>query len=227
MGKKLIEAFNRNIFLAAIMIVIIVFIVGYFTITIYDNTKRTNLMDEFTILNQQIGLDEIYDVYLEEKPELKCEILNNQLSSQLRTNERLFNKLKQYNENAIVDTDNVVKYQLVITNIKLWLQYNKIIENCNSDIKVMLYFYPEVLPNTPQKVLLDAKTVIFESKLQKIMADCSYLSIALPDKSDIEIINLIKSEFEVIDSPSALINGKMYYDVNFTSEFYEEINCNE
>jgi len=227
MGKKLIEAFNRNIFLAAIMIVIIVFIVGYFTITIYDNTKRTNLMDEFTILNQQIGLDEIYDVYLEEKPELKCEILNNQLSSQLRTNERLFNKLKQYNENAIVSTDNVIKYQLVVTNIKLWLQYNKIIENCDSDIKVMLYFYPELFNDTPNKEQLDAKTVVFERKLRQIMSDCGYLSIALPDKSDIEIINLIKTEYGVLESPSALINDKMYYDVNFTSEFYEEINCNE
>jgi hypothetical protein len=226
MGKELKESINKNIFLAGIMVVIIIFIVGYFTITIYDNTKKSTIQDEFTILNQQIGLDEIYESYLKEKPELKCEILKNQLNSQLKTNEQLYNKLKQYNENAIVSTDNTIKYQYVITNIKLWLQYNKIKENCNSDIKVMLYFYPEIFEDTPKKAQLDAKTVIFESKLRKIMTDCGYLSIALPDKSNIEIINLIKTEQNVTDSPSALINNKIYYDINFTENFYKEIKCN-
>lgn len=225
MGKELKESINRNIFLAGILIVIIIFIVGYFTIIIYDNTKKSNIQEEFTILNQQIGLDEIYETYLKEKPEIKCDILNNQLNSQLKTNEQLYNKLKQYNENAIVSTDNTIKYQYVITNIKLWLQYNKIKENCNSDIKVMLYFYPEILNDTPKKSQLDAKTVIFESQLRKIMNDCEYLSIALPDKSDIEIINLIKTEYNVTESPSALINGKIYYNINFTDDFYENIKC--
>jgi len=226
MGKELKETLNRNFFLAGIMIVTIVFIVGYFTIIIYDNTKKENIQEEFTLLNQQIKLDEIYEIYLKEKPELKCEILNNQLNSQLRINEGLFNKLKQYNKNAIVSTDNVIKYQLVLTNIKLWLQYNQIKENCDSDIKVMLYFYPEILEDTPKKILLDAKTVIFESKLQKIMSDCDYLSVALPDRNDLEIINLIKKEHDIIDSPSVLINDKMYYDIDFSNEFYKEIKCN-
>ena len=226
MGKELKETFSRNIFLAGIMIVIIIFIVGYFTIVIYDNKKRSNIQDEFSILNLQIGLDEIYDVYLNEKPEKKCEILDNQLNSQLKTNEILFTKLKQYNENAIVSTDNVIKYQYVITNIKLWLQFNEIKKECNSDIKVMLYFYPEITNDTPKKIQLDAKTVVFESKLRKIMADCGYLSIALPDKSDIEIINLIKNEYNILDSPAVVINQKVYYDMNLDDPLiYSEIQC--
>lgn len=226
MGKELEEKFNKNIFIAAILIVLIIFIVGYFTITIYDTKKRTGLMDEFNLLNQQVGLDEIYDAYLKENPEQKCEILKSQLNSMLNTNSKLYIKLKQYNENAIVSTDNVIKYQFVITNIKLWLQYNKIKDECDSNNKVMLYFYPEIFEDTPKKAEIDAKTIIFENKLRKIMNDCQYLSIALPDKSDIEIIDLIKKEYNVIDSPSALINGKMYYNIDFTTEFYEEINCN-
>lgn len=226
MGKELEEKFNKNIFIAAILIVLIIFIVGYFTITIYDTKKRTGLMDEFNLLNQQVGLDDIYDVYLKKNPEQKCEILKSQLNSMLNSNNKLFIKLKQYNENAIVSTDNAIKYQLVITNIKLWLQYNKIKEECDSDIKVMLYFYPEIFEDTPRKTELDAKTVIFESKLRELMNDCEYLSIALPDKSDIEIIDLIKKEYGVTDSPSALINGKMYYNIDFTENLYKEINCN-
>lgn len=225
MGKKLRESINKNIYLAAILIVAIIFIVGYFTIVIYDNKKKSGIEEEFSLLSQQIGLDEVYEYYLKEKPEKKCEILNNQLNSQLKTNEKLFNKLKEYNENAIVSTDNIIKYQLVITNIKLWLQYNKLKEDCDLDIKIMLYFYPEIFEDTPKKTQLDAKTIIFESKLRKIMNDCGYLSIALPDKSDIEIINLIKIDHNVIDSPSALINGKMYYDIDFTDDFYKEIKC--
>lgn len=227
MGKELNEKFNKNIFIAAILIVLIVFIVGYFSITIYDNKKRTGLMDEFNILSQQTGLDEIYDIYLEKHPEHKCEILKNQLNSMLNTNNKLYIKLKQYNENAIVSTDNVIKYQFVITNIKLWLQYNKLKEECDSNIDVMLYFYPEIFEDTPKKSELDAKTIIFENKLRSIMKNCGYLSIALPDKSNIEIIDLIKQEYSVTDSPSALINGKMYYNIDLSNEFYEEINCDE
>lgn len=227
MGKELNEKFNKNIFIAAILIVLIVFIVGFFTITIYDNKKRTGLMDEFNILNQQTGLDEIYEIYLKENPEKKCEILKSQLNSMLNTNNKLYIKLKQYNENAIVSTDNVIKYQFVITNIKLWLQYNKLKDECDSNINVMLYFYPEIFEDTPKKSELDAKTIIFENKLRSIMTNCDYLSIALPDKSDIEIINLIKQEYSIINSPSALINGKVYYNLDLTTDFYEEINCKE
>lgn len=225
MGEKLNENVSKNIFLIGILIVIVVFIVGYFTIVIYDNKKKTTIQDDFTILNQQISLDEIYNTYLEKYPEQKCEILQNQLVSQLKTSDALYTKLKQYNENAIVSTDNVIKYQYVITNIKLWMQFNKIKEECNPDLRVMLYIYPEIFEDTPKKHELDAKTIVFESKLRKVMAECNYLSLAIPDKSNIEVIDIIMKEYNILDSPSVWINGETYYDIDFSDEFYNEINC--
>ena len=222
--------FKKNILFYSFLILIVLILVIYSVILLYDDHKKQEIEDDFSVLNQQILLDDLYNSYLDEADSnsKKCEILNNQLSTQLQINRDLYERLRKINKNAIVETDNKLKYLYVLTNIKLWLHYKKINKECSIDNKVSLYFYPEIKGYSIEKARIDAKTKIFENKLSDALEDCNYTSIALPYIKYIPILDQIIKDHNITSSPSAYINGKVYYDVNKdpNKKFYKEIGCN-
>ena len=197
---------------------------------LYDKHKKSKLADDFSLLNQQIILDDLYNNYLKNAntQAQKCKILNNQLYSQQKINEELFKRLRLVNKNAIVETDNNLKYMYVLTNIKLWLHNKKINKECGGNIKSILYFYPEISGYSAEKVKLDAKTRVFEHKLSRLAKKCDFRSFALPYINYIPILNQIIEDYNVSSAPVAVINNKVYYDIpnDLNTDFLNSINCN-
>lgn len=219
------KKFSKNIFLTVFLIILILFIIVFSAIMFFDNYKRKNIEDEYYILQQQIVLDEIYKSYLE-KSENKCDVLINQLDSYLNINNQLYKRLQKINKNAVVESDDRTKLLFILTNIKLWLHYNSIEEECDSpDTIAILYFYPEFRDFSIEKAESDAKTVVFSEKLERLSKQCNFHSIALPYVDYIPIVYQLIKDYDVNYSPSAYINGNVYYDINFTDSFLEEINC--
>ncbi len=232
MGKKLESdhKVNKNIFLAALLFLLIFIVAGYSGIMLYDSYKKDTLEYDYSLLNQQVLLDDLYDNYLEDvnSQDEKCAILVNQLDSQLEVNKELFERLTLINKNAIVDTDNKLKYTYVLTNIKLWLHYNKITKECKDlNLTSGLYFYPEVKSDNSKREMLYAKTIVFQKKLQEFDKACNYDSFALPYLSYIPILNQIISDYNVTQSPAAVVNGKVIYEFpkDMNAEFYASYGC--
>ena len=231
MSKEKIKEhkFNQNILLVSFLLLLIVMIAIYSGIILYDKYKKSQIQDDFTLLNQQILLNDLYNSYLDDvnSQDLKCEVLNKQLMSQLKINEELFERLRLINKNAIVETDNSLKYMFVLTNIKLWLHYNKINKDCDTDIKTLLFFYPEIAGHSSQKAISDAKTKIFEHRLNILTEKCGFRSFALPYIDYIPVLDQIIIDYNVTSSPAVYINGKVYYELydNYSEEFLQEIGC--
>ncbi|MCK9292869.1 MAG: hypothetical protein WCY27_01045 [archaeon] len=230
-GKEKIKEhkFNQNILLVSFLLLLIVMIAIYSGIVLYDKYKKSEIQDDFTLLNQQILLNDLYNSYLSDvnSQDLKCEVLNKQISSQLKINEELFERLRLINKNAIVETDNSLKYMYVLTNIRLWLQYNKVNKDCNIDNETVLFFYPEIAGHSSQKAISDAQTKIFEHRLAKLLEKCKYRSIALPYLDYIPVLDQIIKDYNVTSAPAVYINGKIYYELydNYSEEFLQEFGC--
>lgn len=219
--------FNNNVLLFVFLILIILFIVVFSAITFYDSHKRKVIEDDYNILQQQIILNDLYKSYLQESSSNRCDVLKNQLESYLQINNELYNRLKKINKNAIVKSDDKTKLLFIFTNINLWFHYSSIEKECgNIDTKGILYFYPEFKEFSIEKANSDARTVVFAEKLDRLAKKCNFSSIALPHVSHIPILNQLIIDYNVQEAPAAYINGKVYYDINETSEFLEEINCN-
>jgi hypothetical protein len=221
---------NKNIFLAALLFLLIFIVAGYSGIMLYDSHKKDTLEYDYSLLNQQVLLNDLYDNYLADinSQSEKCAILVNQLDSQLKVNKELFERLKLINENAIVESDNNLKYTYVLTNIKLWLHYNKINRDCeNVDLTSILYFYPEIVGNITERAKLDAKTNVFQHKLREFGTNCDYDSFALPYLFYIPIVDQIIHDYNVIKGPAAVVNGKIIYEFpkDMNAEFYANYGC--
>lgn len=219
--------FNHNILLFVFLVLIILFLVVFSAITFYDNYKRKVIEDDYNVLQQQIILNDIYKAYLEAGNTNKCVILKNQLESYLKVNNELYLRLKKINKNAIVESDDNTKLLFILTNIKLWFHYNSIEKECGVlDNRGILYFYPEFRKFSVEKAASDAKTIFFSEKLDRLSKKCNFTSIALPKVDYIPILNQLIIDYNIMDAPAAYINGKVYYDLETTPEFLEEIGCN-
>jgi hypothetical protein len=236
MGEKLNSDHNsdhkasKNIFLGAILIVLIFIIASYSGIMLYDNYKKDQLEYDFSVLNQQILLDDLYNTYLEDSNSQaeKCNVLFDQLESQISLNNELYKRLTVINNNnAIVETDNKLKYMYVLTNIKLWLHYKDIKENCDFNITGVLYFYPEIHESNPDKEKIDANTRVFQKKLQEFDRMCAYKSFALPYLKEIPILNRLIIDYNVTKAPAVVVGNKVIYDFPkyFDNDFLSKYNC--
>ena len=228
--EKQEHKFNRNILFVTLLILLILMVAIYSGIVLYDKYKKQQIVDEMSLLNQQIILDDLYNSYLKDINSLeeKCEVLNNQLTSQLKINEKLFENLKNINRNAIVETDNELKFMYVLTNIKLWLHYTEIEKSCVTETKTGLYFYPEYAGYSSEKAKKDAETRVFEKKLSNFLDDCGdFRSISLPYIDYIPILDQIIKDLNITQAPAFYYNGQVYYDVsaNPTQEFYDSFEC--
>lgn len=221
------KKFNNNILLFVFLLVIILFVIVFSAITFYDNYKRKVIEDDYNILQQQIILDNLYQTYLLEEDIDRCPVLKSQLESYLQINNELYLRLKKINKNAIVESDDRTKLLFILTNIKLWFHYNSLEKECGSlDTKAILYFYPEFSEFSVEKAKSDAETVIFVEKLEQLVDRCDFASIALPYVEYIPILKQLIIDYNVSKSPSVYINGKIYYNIDFSEDFLENIKCN-
>lgn len=210
---------THNIFLTALLIVLIIVIIMFFGVVSYDNYKRTNLEEDIKILNQQLILDELYDNYLEYSDNLdvstKCEILSNQLNSQYKINRTLLDRLRNINKDAVVSTDNYIKFMYVTTNIKLWMHYNTFNNECNNNTKILLYFYTEEKESGFQQVKADAQNDLFENRLDQFSKSCENSVIfALPYLPEIIVLNQLITDYNVTRSPAIVYDNNVIYNIN-------------
>lgn len=210
---------TQNIFLTALLIVLIIVIILFFGVISYDNYKRTNLEEDIKILNQQLILDELYENYLEhsENDDLskKCEILAKQLNSQYKINRTLLDRLRNINKDAIVSTDNYIKFMYVVTNIKLWMHYNNFNDECNNDTKILLYFYTEEKESGSEQIKADAANDLFEKKLDNFNKFCKNSVIfALPYLPEIIVLDQLITDYNITRSPAIVYEDEVIYNIN-------------
>jgi len=222
-------SFRKNVLLGALLLLVCTIIIIYTIVISYDNYHRNNIEDDYYLLQQQIVLNDLYNLYLEDTNNHQCDILNNQLNALSNIQNELLGRLNKINNQGVVYSDNKIKYTYILTNVRLWLHYNKIKKECGVDRDAILYFYPEIKNQTVEKIHKDVVTQIFQEKLDLLKNDCNYNVIALPYLQDIPIVRQIVQDYNIVDSPAIELNGKVYYDIpseaDSNKEFLKEIGC--
>lgn len=223
---------KMDVLLSAFLILIIVVFVTFTTVVTYDRHKRDSLFDEYFILQQKIVLDDIYSEYMEVREgEIdSCTILEKQVESSLELSNHLLKRLKTINQFGIVPSDNRIKYVFILTNVKLWLQQQRIEKECGQEKNIILYFYPEIPEPTKEKAMWDTKTVFFERKIENINNHCKIDGlIALPYIKDIPILEQMIEDFNIEQPLAIIINDKVFYDEDLpstiTKDFLDQIGC--
>jgi hypothetical protein len=210
---------TQNIFLTALLIVLIIVIILFFGVISYDDYKRTNLEEDIKILNQQLILDELYENYLEhsENDDLskKCEILAKQLNSQYKINRTILDRLRNINKDAIVSTDNYIKFMYVVTNIKLWMHYTNFNDECNNDTKILLYFYTEEKQSGSEQIKADTANNLFEKRLDNFNKSCKNSVIfALPFLPEIIVLDQLITDYNITRAPAIVYEDDVIYNSN-------------
>lgn len=224
MVKKPKQKVSANLFLFAFLIVLIIGLIAFFGVLEYDRYKRNNLEDEFKLLNQQILLDDLYSSYLKTAatPIDACNVLEKQANAEFALNRELLDKLKVIEKDAVVKTDNYIKYMYVLTNIKLWINYTNLNIDCNYGKKIILYFYPEPPEATVEEIKSNQLTRLFENKLAEFSKRCpNTVVFALPYLTDIPILNQLIIENNVVTSPALVVDNNTIYDLREL----DDVNC--
>ncbi len=226
MVKNMIK---NNILLFTLFVLIVIVIFSFTLVVFYDTYSRNKLSDEYFLVQNQLMLDDLYNTYLQESnsKELGCGVLTKQIDSLFVFQENLFTKLQKINKDGIVYSDNKLKFTYVLTNVRIWLYYNKLNTNCNMKQNVALFFYPEIRGNTSEEIQQDVKTMFFENQLKYYRDNCSLNVIALPYQKEIPIINQLILDYNIGNGPAIYYENKVYYDITKEeSDFFKDIRCN-
>jgi len=214
---------NKNIFLAAFLILIVILIILFFSIIYTENLKKESYEEDLKFLNQQMLIDDLFLAYLEDtnNTEDKCLVLEKQYAAEYLINRNLLEKLTKINKNALVPTSNSTKYMYVLTNVKLWLYHKKLNQDCNNNKKLILYFYSETINQGKLDRIKDEQSnSIFENALTELSKRCNNVNIfALPYNKDIILLNQIISDYDLKTYPVIVIDGKSYYRIDELKDY--------
>lgn len=209
------NAFKKNILLSSFLVVIVVTIISFSIMLTYENNQRNKLFEDYLQLEQQIVLDDVYTQYLIDNKNNECDVLKNQLKSQFEISNNLLAKLKKINKTGVISSDNKIKYTYILVNIKLWLHYNKLINDCNYNRNLVVYFYPETTNlSNKDAAIMDAKTKVFELELDNLKSNKNLSVLALPYQNSMPILNQIINDYNIVNAPSIIYKNDIYYDLN-------------
>jgi hypothetical protein len=138
-----------------------------------------------------------------EDPNKLCDAIDFNTRRQMNKGYYLVTALKAYEDaNLLADYAETSK-EYYLSNVELWLYTTQSKNLCNkSNIVSVLFLY-----DTKTRC---ADCIVQGQILDKIRSECTNLRIiSLAVDQDLDIINLIKSQYNVVSSPALVINNKI------------------
>jgi len=204
----------------------IVIIVGLLLINYFIDQKRiTKLNEEFLDYSWQMQDSKLFLLFSQfiEKDDMNsyCSILEQRLGQIIDRNSKFLTKIQEYEKvNVLSDDYQKLKKSFSLGHLELFFYYVDFKEKCRSDVHYILYFYPE-----GSECMNDCK--VQANVLDNVRDSCNDVFIfALPSNSDIDIIKLMNTKYNITRTPSIIIDGtKKFEGITDKETLMKEVNC--
>jgi len=204
-----------TIIIALAIIVVIKFI---------DESRLNNLtkqVSESSLEGESTRLLFLYaqTIQYEDRGEL-CKVIDFNTKRQMDIGYKLVTLLKIYEEANLLSDYKEVRKRYFLSNVELWIYSTQSKTLCNqSDIIPLIFFY-EANSNCPECIAQG-------NILDRIRGECANIRIiSLPTDEEVDIINLIKSRFGVVSSPTLVLdNKKVLKGIQSEETILNGVNC--
>ena len=195
---------QKYVFLQALIITLVVFNIGIFLGYKLEASRIDKISDLY--LESEINLlDQMIQKNAFEMIDLNCDMM---VEENIKFADKIFEEaliINRYEEANRINQDIVFqhkRYDLLRT--LFWINSMKIKEKCNSDYHNLVYFYKYNNPSIEQK----AKQKFFSNLLSQIKQEKGNKVMLIPIAADNDIssINLLLSEYEIVELPVILID---------------------
>lgn len=203
----------------------IIIIVGLLLINYFIDQKRiTKLNEDFLDYSWQMQDSKLFLLFSQfiEKDDLNsyCSILEQRLGQIIDRNSQFLTKMQEYEKVNVLSNDyQKLKKSFSLGHLELFFYYVDFKEKCKSDMHYILYFYPESVDCMDCKVQADV--------LNNVRDSCNNVFIfALPSNSDVDIIKLINTKYNITSTPSIIVDGtKRFEGITNKDTIMKEVNC--
>lgn len=191
--------------------------------------QRTNLLNaELQKLSWQSDDSRLFLSYMdrlsEDDASLVCSALEHRTGQQMQKMEWFAKKIDEYrNANMLSGEYYSIKRSFIYNVLELWLNFDRMKNDCGKDVNYVFYFYTEDDPD--RSACPDCG--VQASILDKLRYECpNTWTFALPVNTDVDMVNVIKKQYGVEKAPAVVVNGEHVHNGLATYEELErEVSC--
>ncbi|MBN2127773.1 MAG: hypothetical protein JW703_05325 [Candidatus Diapherotrites archaeon] len=211
-----------NLYLKAAIITLFIFLIGMFLVQQMDLMRFNSLQDkvesEVMEVNETKLLFLFTQIFDDASPEM-CLLLEKRIDLQAEKTYSMVLELEESKNNSLLINYDLLKKKYFLKNAELFLYLKQAEKLCTeTKTKPILYFYPDKS---------DCPDCFVQAKiLDKIRDECNARIFAFPTDLDIEIISLIKAEYNVNEAPSLVVNNESFDGIQSEEKLKELIQCN-
>ena len=210
---------SKNAFWQALILSIIIFSIGLILGFFLEKSRTSSI--EINSLNSEINLlDEQLRNKVIENLQVDCIPASD---SAFKFADRIYAealKLEQYDSSAkFISTLKVIHKRYDLLRLMLWLESTKLKKNCSSEFHTIVYFFDY----DSQDIKVRAEQTAFSRLLTDLKERYPHdiLLIPIAGNLNIEAIDLAKDKYDIISSPSILIDEKEVVDKIITLQELE------
>ena len=215
----------KSYYIAGIKLAIII-TVGLLLINYFIDQKRISKLNEqfleYSWSMEDSKLFLLFRDFVGGDPKTSCSLLKERLTQVASDNAKFLENIQFYeNVNVFGKEYYSIRKTFALRNLELFFYYADYKKNCDEDAHHILYFYPEATECPDCKVQA--------SILNNIRDNCSnIINFALPSNSDINIVNLIKSKYNISVNPSLVVDGSYVFSgLTSKDKILSKIRCKE
>jgi len=200
------ERVRKSRYIAAFIITALIFFFGFLLGYSFKNMRGDaldNALNEQNIEYSNLLLQYQYISELEE--EENCAFLNNVFQESLQRLNLNSELLQTYGNQKKLKQDDYSKLrqQYTISQIDYWLLARKLKNSCNLDYSIILYFFNDE-ENCPS---CEDQGIHLDYVKRKLQDDVLIFAL---DGSEEGIVSLLKTNYDVVDYPTLIINERKF-----------------
>ncbi len=196
---------NRQIYLNAAVLTIILYVLGIFTGFFLYKSQMEETSKELETLRVKLENLQLENMYLTtNQGSLSCKFLSVSLKNLekkiMEFSKRLPRRLESYEKYGKVNSEyEKLKRDYMLLSLRTWILASSIKDRCGRDIIPILYFYSK-----------DCDTCVKQGEeLDKIRSDPRVMIFVVDYNLDEPIVKIIEDSYNVTTVPSLIIDEKL------------------
>jgi hypothetical protein len=211
---------GKSVYVVGIIATIAVIALAVFSIKYYEDSRIANFNKELNDVYFEQELDKVYEEYLKNDPENYCYLLEESISNTAQRLYRLGRIISQYKNSVFRDEYVNAKRNYMVTNLNSLSKTQKAIQDCNFDVKPIIYFYSE---DGSCGVPCDATLNMIEQL--KVECEDVWVFAFTQGWEEFEFTKIIEKKYDVKQPGILIINDKKFEYPQTKEALKKELGC--
>jgi hypothetical protein len=212
---------GKSIYLIALVATIAIFAVIFFNVKAFEDSRFSSLSNDLRQIEFENNLERFYDNFKNTDSNVYCSLTEESISNAITKLSNMEVSLDAYKQPMLSSEYIFTKKNFLLTNMVLFYRVKEALNDCNLNIKPVIYFYAE-----DNSCEVDCGIIV--DQLEGIKSVCPEVRIfAFPFNSeDFKFTQLFEKKYSISKPATLIINDKKIDSLQSTDVLLKELGCN-